>query len=263
MLEAEKTYEHIIFEQADDVAYVAMNRPKKRNALSLEHMRELISCFKEIGESKDASVVILRGEGAAFCAGHDLSEMVGQDPEFYRRLFDVCCELMETIQEIPQPVIAQVHATATAAGCQLAATCDLVVASEEARFATPGVRIGLFCSTPMVALSRSVGQKKAMEMLLTGEFISAEEALAEGLANRVVAAERLETETRSLAEKIAEASPLVVGLGKQAFYRQLGMPTEQAYAYTKEVMSFNASFADAQEGICAFLEKREPEWKGR
>jgi hypothetical protein len=177
MIEAEKTYEHILFEQDGAVAYVTMNRPKKRNALSLEHMRELISLFEEIGERRDASVVILRGEGPAFCAGHDLSEMIGRDPGFYRHIFDVCCELMETIQEIPQPVIAQVDGVATAAGCQLAATCDLVVASEEARFATPGVRIGLFCSTPMVALSRAVGQKKSMEMLLTGEFISAEEAL--------------------------------------------------------------------------------------
>jgi enoyl-CoA hydratase/carnithine racemase len=166
------------------------------------------------------------------------------------------------VQAIPQPVIAKVHGVATAAGCQLAATCDLVVASKEARFATPGVKIGLFCSTPMVALSRSVGQKKAMEMLLTGDFISAEEALARGLVNRVVAAEDLDSETQRLAEKIAEASPLVVGVGKQAFYRQIEMPVEQAYAYTKEIMSFNASFADAQEGICAFLEKRKPEWKG-
>src|ERR687883_392129 len=181
----------------------------------------------------------------------------------YEHILYVCCELMETIREIPQRVIAQAHATATAAGCQLAATCDLVVASEEARFATPGVRIGLFCSTPMVALSRAVGQKKSMEMLLTGEFVSAEEALAYGLANRVVAAEDLEAETRALADKISEASPLVVGVGKQAFYRQLEMPTEQAYAYTKEVMSFNSTFADAQEGICAFLEKRKPEWKGK
>jgi enoyl-CoA hydratase/carnithine racemase len=263
MIEAQKAYEHILFEEDGAVAYVTMNRPKKRNALSLDHMKELISCFKEIGESRDASVVVLRGEGPAFCAGHDLSEMVGRDPGFYRYLFDVCCELMETIQAIPQPVIAQVHATATAAGCQLAATCDLVVASEEARFATPGVKIGLFCSTPMVALSRAVGQKKAMEMLLTGEFVSAEEALADGLVNRVVSAEDLEDATRSLAEKIAEASPLVVGVGKQAYYRQFGMPTEQAYAYTKEIMSFNASFEDAQEGMCAFLEKRKPEWKGR
>jgi enoyl-CoA hydratase/carnithine racemase len=259
----EQTYEHVLYEGDDTVALVTMNRPKKRNALSLEHMRDLISCLKSIGEAGEAPVVVLRGAGPAFCAGHDLSEMVGRDPAFYRHLFDICCELMETIQAIPQPVIAQVHGVATAAGCQLAATCDLVVASEEARFATPGVKIGLFCSTPMVALSRSVGQKKAMEMLLTGEFISAEEALAEGLVNKVVPAEDLETQTRALAEKIAEASQLVVGVGKGAFYRQLEMPTDQAYAYTKEVMSFNATFADAQEGICAFLEKRNPEWKGR
>ncbi|MDQ3922551.1 MAG: enoyl-CoA hydratase [Actinomycetota bacterium] len=263
MLQEERTYEHILYEGDGVVALVTMNRPKKRNALSLDHMQELISCFKTIGEAREAQVVILRANGPAFCAGHDLSEMVGRDPDFYRYLFDVCCELMETIQSIPQPVIAQVHGVATAAGCQLAATCDLVVAAEEARFATPGVKIGLFCSTPMVALSRSVGQKKAMEMLLTGEFVPAEEALAEGLVNKVVPADELEAETRTLAEKIVEASPLVVGVGKQAFYRQLEMPTEQAYSYTKEVMSFNATFADAQEGICAFLEKRRPEWQGR
>lgn len=263
MIEAQKTYEHILFEQDGPVAYVTMNRPNKRNALSLDHMQELIHCLKRIGDEKDARAVILRAEGPAFCAGHDLSEMIGRDPEFYRHVFEVCTELMTTIQKIPQPVIAQVHATATAAGCQLAATCDLVVASEEAKFATPGVRIGLFCSTPMVALSRSVGQKKSMEMLLTGEPISAEEARAEGLVNRVVPADELETAARALADKIVEASPLVVGVGKQAFYRQLEMPTEQAYTYTKEVMSFNATFADAQEGMCAFLEKRKPEWKGR
>jgi enoyl-CoA hydratase/carnithine racemase len=263
MIEAEKAYEHILFAQDGPVAYVTMNRPKKRNALSLDHMQELISCFGAIGEAREAQVVILRGEGPAFCAGHDLSEMIGRDPDFYRHLFDVCCELMETVQSIPQPVIAEVHATATAAGCQLAATCDLVVAAEESRFATPGVRIGLFCSTPMVALSRAVGQKKSMEMLLTGDFISAEEALSVGLVNRVVPADQLGSKTRSLADKIAEASPLVVGVGKQAFYRQLEMPTGQAYAYTKEVMSFNATFADAQEGMSAFLEKRQPEWKGR
>jgi enoyl-CoA hydratase/carnithine racemase len=263
MIEAEKAYEHILFAQDGPVAYVTMNRPKKRNALSLDHMQELISCFGAIGEAREAQVVILRGEGPAFCAGHDLSEMIGRDPDFYRHLFDVCCELMETVQSIPQPVIAEVHATATAAGCQLAATCDLVVAAEESRFATPGVRIGLFCSTPMVALSRAVGQKKSMEMLLTGDFISAEEALSVGLVNRVVPADQLGAKTRSLADKIAEASPLVVGVGKQAFYRQLEMPTGQAYAYTKEVMSFNATFADAQEGMSAFLEKRQPEWKGR
>ena len=263
MLKEEQTYEHILYEGDGAVALITMNRPKKRNALSLDHMWELISCLKAIGEAREAQVVILGGAGPSFCAGHDLSEMIGRDPAFYRGLFDVCCELMETIQAIPQPVIAQVHGVATAAGCQLAATCDLVVASEDARFATPGVKIGLFCSTPMVAVSRAIGQKKAMEMLLTGDFISAEEALAEGLVNKVVPTENLEAETRALADKIAEASPLVVGVGKGAFYRQLEMPTEQAYAYTKEIMSFNATFADAQEGICAFLEKRKPEWKGR
>jgi enoyl-CoA hydratase/carnithine racemase len=258
----EQAYEHILFGGDDTVALVTMNRPDKRNALSLDHMQELIACLTAIGETGGTPVVVLRGNGPSFCAGHDLTEMVGRDPAFYRHLFDVCCELMETIQTIPQPVIAQVHGIATAAGCQLAATCDLVVASEDARFATPGVKIGLFCSTPMVALSRAVGQKKAMEMLLTGEFITAEEALVEGLVNKVVPGEQLETETRKLAEKIAEASPLVVGVGKGTFYRQLEMPTEQAYAYTKEVMSFNATFADAQEGICAFIEKRKPTWKG-
>jgi enoyl-CoA hydratase/carnithine racemase len=264
MIEAERrTYEHILIEVDGTTARLNLNRPEKRNALSLAHMQELIDSLKAIGESKEIQVVVLGGNGPAFCAGHDLSEMVGRDPEFYRHLFDVCCELMETVQAIPQPVIAKVHGFATAAGCQLAATCDLVVASEEARFATPGVRIGLFCSTPMVALSRAIGQKKAMEMLLTGDFISAEEALAHGLVNKVVPAEELEAETQKLADKIAEASPLVVGVGKQAFYRQIEMPVEQAYAYTKEVMSFNASFADAQEGICAFLEKRKPEWKRR
>lgn len=264
MIEAEKrTYEHILFEVDGPIARITMNRPDKRNALSLAHMQELTDCLKAVGESRKAQVVVLAANGPAFCAGHDLSEMIGRDPETYRHIFDICCELMETVQAIPQPVIAEVHATATAAGCQLAATCDLVVAAEEARFATPGVRIGLFCSTPMVALSRAVGQKKSMEMLLTGDFISAEEALAAGLINRVVPAGELEDETRRLAEKICEASPLVVGVGKQAFYRQVEMPVEQAYAYTKEVMSFNASFADAQEGMCAFLEKRKPEWQGR
>ncbi len=264
MIEAEeRTYENILFEGDGDIARVTMNRPEKRNALSLAHMRELIDCLKAVGEGGEAHVVVLSGNGPAFCAGHDLSEMVGRDPGFYRHLFDVCRELMEAIQGIPQPVIAQVHGIATAAGCQLAATCDLVVAAEEARFAVPGVRIGLFCSTPMVALSRAVGQKKAMEMLLTGDFITAEEALAAGLVNRVVPAAELEDETRRLAEKISSASPLVVGVGKGAFYRQIEMPVEQAYAYTREVMSFNATFADAQEGMCAFLEKREPEWQGR
>ncbi|HUZ01363.1 MAG TPA: enoyl-CoA hydratase [Thermomicrobiaceae bacterium] len=259
----ERTYRHVLYAVDRPIATVTMNRPERRNALSVEHMTELTACFRAIGADRDISVVILAANGPAFSAGHDLSEMIGGDPAFYRHVFDVCTELMEAIQGIPQPVIARVHGIATAAGCQLAATCDLVVASEGARFATPGVKIGLFCSTPMVALSRAVGQKKAMEMLLTGEPISAQEALAAGLVNRVVAPDALEAETRVLAEKIASASPFVVGIGKGVFYRQREMPQQLAYAYTKEVMSLNAMAADAQEGMCAFLEKRPPEWKGR
>jgi enoyl-CoA hydratase/carnithine racemase len=189
--------------------------------------------------------------------------MLGKPREFLEREFAICTELMETILAIPQPVIAQVHGIATAAGCQLVATCDLAVAAEEARFATPGVKIGLFCSTPMVALSRAVGRKQAMEMLLTGDFISAHEAREAGLVNRVVPAADLERETRALAAKIAQASPLVVGIGKQAFYRQLDQPLHDAYVYASEVMVSNAALEDAQEGMCAFLEKRRPEWRGK
>jgi enoyl-CoA hydratase/carnithine racemase len=263
MIDVEKTYRHILFEQDGSLAYVTMNRPEKRNALSIEHMQELTACFRAIGADRAIAVVIVRGNGPVFSAGHDLSEMVGKSPEFYQHEFAVCSELMETILAIPQPVIAQVHGIATAAGCQLVATCDLVVAAEEARFATPGVKIGLFCSTPMVALSRAVGRKKAMEMLLTGEFISAREAHAAGLVNRVVLASELATATRALADQIAAASPLVVGIGKQAFYRQIDLPLHEAYVYTSEVMAANALLEDGQEGMCAFLEKRKPVWRGK
>jgi enoyl-CoA hydratase/carnithine racemase len=256
-------YQHILFAVDGSIAYVTMNRPAKRNALSLEHMKELIDCFKQIQQNRSAAVVILRGVGPAFCAGHDLKEMAGETTVFYRNLFEVCSELMETIQAIPQPVIAQVQGIATAAGCQLVATCDLAVAAETAVFATPGVKIGLFCSTPMVALSRAVGRKKAMEMLLTGEALSAEDAVAAGLINRAVPEENLAEVTEALARKIAAASPYTVGIGKQAFYKQIEMPQHLAYSYTREVMSVNAVAEDANEGICAFLEKRSPVWKGR
>ena len=257
------SYQHLLLTIEDRLAYITMNRPARRNALSLEHMEELIDAFRTVGRRGDVGAVVLAGAGPAFCAGHDLSEMSGRSPEFYRQLFDICTVLMETIQAIPQPVLAQVHGMATAAGCQLVATCDLVVAAEEARFATPGVKIGLFCTTPMVALSRAVSAKKAMEMLLTGDPLTAAEAREIGLVNRVVPAAELADATRALAAQIAAASATVVGLGKQAFYRQLGMPQHQAYAYAKEVMSFNATFADAQEGISAFLEKRPPRWGDR
>jgi len=258
---ATETYQHILVATDGPVVTITMNRPERRNALSLAHMEELTACFTTIGQDKTAAVVILRGNGPAFCAGHDLSEMIGQEPGAYRHIFAVCCTLMETIQAIPQPVIAQVQGIATAAGCQLVATCDLAIAAEEARFATPGVKIGLFCSTPMVAVSRAVSRKKAMEMLLTGDLIPAREALAAGLVNQVVPAADLESATDALAAKIAARSQLVVGIGKQAFYRQLEMPQHQAYDYAMEVMAFNATFADAQEGMCAFLEKRHPEWR--
>jgi enoyl-CoA hydratase/carnithine racemase len=258
-----RVYRNILVETDGRIAYVTMNRPEKRNALSMEHMEELTDCFRSLGERPDIAVIVLRGNGPAFCAGHDLAEMTGQDVNFYRRLFQTCTVMMDTIQNIPQPVIAQVHGIATAAGCQLVATCDLAVAAEDARFATPGVRIGLFCSTPMVAVSRNLPRKKTLEMLLTGEPISAQEALQYGLVNRVVPAERLAEETRALAERIVAASPFVIGIGKQAFYRQMEMPQHQAYAYAQEVMSLNALAADAQEGMCAFLEKRQPHWQGR
>ena len=253
-------WRNVRLERDGALSYVTMSRPERRNALSLEHLEELTACFRQIGADRDARVAILRAEGPAFCAGHDLSEMVGRDAAFYNRLFEQCTVLMETIQAIPQPVIAQVHAMATAAGCQLVATCDLAVAAREARFATPGVRIGLFCSTPMVALSRAVPAQRAMEMLLTGDPISADEALSAGLVNRVVPAAELAEATKALALKIAASSAKVVALGKQAFHLQRQMPQPLAYDYVQGVMSVNAAAHDAQEGMSAFLEKRQPNW---
>jgi enoyl-CoA hydratase/carnithine racemase len=255
--------ELVLVEVTDRVASVTMNRPERRNALSCEHMRALTRQLRAIGEERSAAVVVLKGAGPAFCAGHDLGELTGQGADVYQRVFALCTELMETIQSIPQPVIAQVHGIATAAGCQLVATCDLAIAAETARFATPGVKIGLFCSTPMVALSRSIGRKNALEMLLTGDPISADQAAGLGLINRAVPAQSLAAEVSSLAGRIADASSLVVGIGKQAFYRQLDMPQSAAYDYAQEVMSLNALTADAQEGMGAFLEKRRPRWTDR
>jgi len=246
-----------------NVAVVTLNRPSRRNALSLELMEELIRYLSEIGESREIRAVILAAAGKVYCSGHDLSEMIGGNINDYRRIFDVCTELMTKIQSIRQPVIAEVQGTATAAGCQLVATCDLAVASEQASFATPGVKIGLFCTTPMVALSRAVGRKRALEMLLTGMPVDARTAAEWGLVNRVVPSTELQAETRKLAVRIADASELVVAIGKQAYYTQIDLEQPKAYAYAKEVMSMNALAADAQEGISAFLEKRSPCWAGK
>jgi enoyl-CoA hydratase/carnithine racemase len=251
---------NLIVEHEEGLLTITMNRAEKRNALSTEMMSELMAELRRAGERRDVRAVIVAGNGPAFSAGHDLGELKGRDLAFYRHEFDLCAQLMTAIQAIPQPVIARVHAIATAAGCQLVATCDLAVAGESARFATPGVRIGLFCSTPMVALSRAVGRKRAMEMLLTGQPIDARTAADWGLVNRVVSDADLAAETRKLANQIAEASALIVGIGKQAFYAQVDLDQGKAYDYTKEVMSLNAMASDAQEGICAFLEKRPPKW---
>jgi enoyl-CoA hydratase/carnithine racemase len=217
----------------------------------------------EVGRQPQVRAVILAAAGTVFSSGHDLAEMTGRSIGEYREIFDVCTQLMEKIQRIPQPVIAEVQGIATAAGCQLAATCDLVIASEVARFGTPGVKIGLFCSTPMVALSRAIGSKRALEMLLTGELIDARTAASWGLVNRVVAVDGLRAETLRMAARIAQASPLTVAIGKQAFYTQIDLDQAKAYAYTKEVMAMNSMAADAQEGIAAFLEKRTACWSGK
>ena len=257
------TYDSILVERDTPVATITMNRPEKRNALSSEMMRELNDALRALSAEPDVRAIVLAANGPAFSAGHDLRELVDGDINRYRAVFDLCTELMETIQAIPQPVIARVHRIATAAGCQLVATCDLAVAAEEATFGTPGVKIGLFCTTPMVALSRAIGRKRALQMLMTGKPISAETAADWGLVNTVVPADELESATRDLALSIASASSLTVALGKQAFYTQIDLDQPKAYAYAKEVMSMNAMATDAQEGMCAFLDKRQPAWVGR
>jgi enoyl-CoA hydratase/carnithine racemase len=263
MIETATTaFRTILVREDGAAAHVTLNRPDKRNALSLELMEELIAALRAFGANADVRVIVVEGAGSAFSAGHDLGEMVGRDVAFYQRLFDVCTELMETIHRVPQPVIARVHGVATAAGCQLVAACDLAVAAEDARFATPGVKIGLFCSTPMVPLSRAIGRKRALEMLLTGELVDASTALDWGLVNRVVPTQRLDDEVAEVVERIASSSPLTVGIGKEAFYAQVELDEHRAYDLTKSVMAMNSMAADAQEGICAFLEKRRPTWKG-
>ncbi len=256
-------YANIRFEPDGPLGILTLNRPQRRNALSLDMMLEVIACLDQVGRDPSVRAVILAAEGKVFSSGHDLNEMVGRTINDYRRIFDVCADMMTKIQSIPQPVVAEVQGMATAAGCQLVATCDLAVAVEEATFATPGVKIGLFCTTPMVALSRAIGRKRALQMLMTGDAVSSHVAADWGLVNEVVSAAELRPRTKELALKIAGASPLTLAIGKQAYYTQIDLDQPKAYAYAKEIMSMNSLAADAQEGISAFLGKRAACWVGK
>jgi enoyl-CoA hydratase/carnithine racemase len=248
---------------AEGVATLTLNRPNQRNALSLDLMGALIQEIARIGRDTSVKVVAIAGAGPAFCAGHDLKELRATPTrEMYEAVFARCSELMLGLVRLPKPVIARVHGIATAAGCQLVATCDLAVAEEGARFATPGVNIGLFCSTPMVALSRAVPRKQAMEMLLTGDMVDAARAREIGLVNRVVPLDRLDAEVTTLARQIVAKSPLTLAIGKEAFYRQIDLDLEAAYRYASETMTRNMMARDAGEGIDAFLEKRPAIWQG-
>ena len=256
-------FQNVILKEEIPVATIRLNRPEKRNALSMALMQEVVNALRQASSNAETRVIVIEAAGVAFSAGHDLGEMVGREGVFYQRLFDLCSQMMEALHQVPQPVIAKVHGVATAAGCQLVAACDLAVASEDARFATPGVKIGLFCSTPMVAVSRAIGRKRAMEMLLTGEMIDARTALDWGLVNRVVPALELDEAVDQLVQAIVRSSPLTVSIGKEAFYAQIDLDEHRAYELTKSVMSLNSLAEDAQEGICAFMEKRPATWRGR
>jgi len=255
-------YEHVAITHEDEFTVVTMRRPERRNALSEAHLRELLHAFREIGESQ-ARGALLAAEGPVFCAGHDFSDMAGRDLAGMRRLLAVCSDLMQTLHAIPQPVVAQVQGLATAAGCQLVATCDLAVAGRSSRFAVPGGRGGWFCTTPGVALARAVGRKQAVEMLFTGDPIDAETALAWGLLNRVVDDAEVPQAARALLARATRGSALSKGIGKQAFYRQIELELPAAYGYASEVMASASQTADAQENLRAFLEKRKPEFSNR
>jgi enoyl-CoA hydratase/carnithine racemase len=257
-----RNYEWLTMEGDGPVATITLNRPQRRNALSLGLMRELLDCLDGVAaRPREVRAVVLAAAGEVYSSGHDLRELSGGEEADYRELFTVCSALMQRLQTIPQPVIAAVQGLATAAGCQLVCSCDLAVASERAAFATPGVKIGLFCSTPMVALTRAVGRKRAMEMLLTGRVIDAATAAAWGIVNYVVAHETLAAEAHRLAGEIAAASAATVAIGKRAFYSQIDLDQAAAYEYASQVMTQNAKAADAQEGIEAFLAKRPPCWR--
>jgi enoyl-CoA hydratase/carnithine racemase len=255
-------YRNLLVNRDGGAARIVLNRPEKRNALSLELIEELIAALRDVSAQRGTRAIVIEGAGPAFSAGHDLSEMIGREREFLARLFDTCSVMMQTLHELPQPVIAKVHGIATAAGCQLVAACDLAVAAEGTRFATPGVKIGLFCSTPMVPVSRAIGRKRAMEMLLTGEPIDARTALDWGLVNRVVAQEELERTVVELVQTLAKSSAYTVATGKHAFYAQVDRAEDDAYEHCELVMTENALAYDAQEGMTAFLDKRQPAWRG-
>jgi len=253
----------LLRDDKDGIARLTLNRPGARNALSVGLMAELQDALDAVAADKAIHVVVMAANGPGFCAGHDLKQIRANPGRGnYDSLFEQCSRLMTSIVGLPKPVIAEVHGIATAAGCQLVASCDLAVASTRASFATPGVNIGLFCSTPMVALSRNVARKHAMEMLLTGDMMDATTARDMGLVNRVVTPDALTRSTMALARQIAEKSPLTLATGKEAFYRQLEMPLAEAYAYASRVMAENMMARDAEEGIDAFLEKRAPTWTG-
>lgn len=242
----------------DRVATVTLANPEKRNALSLEMLRNLIKAFEAV--PREAQVVILAAEGKAFSAGHDMGEMIDRPDEFYAELFATCVAMMESIHKVPQPVIAKVQGVATAAGCQLVASCDLAVASEDSWFATPGVFIGLFCTTPMVPVSRAVGHKRAMQMLLTGDPVSAHQAVEWGLINQAVPADQLDDAVNEMAGKIMRFSSRTIATGKHAYYAQAELPEDAAYEVATPIMAGNAASEDAQEGMSAFLDKRDPVW---
>ena len=253
-------YENLELHIGPTFARVTLNRPDRRNALSLSLMREMLEALDEIA-ADPTPVVVIEGRGPAFSAGHDLAEIVAtRDKGFYTELFSVCAELMTRLHTVPQPVIAKVHGVATAAGCQLVAACDLAIAADDARFATPGVNIGLFCSTPMVPVSRTIPRKHMLEMLFTGDMIDAATAAQWGLVNRIVPADELEAAVVALAQRIARSSAKVVALGKRAFYEQEALDERAAYGLACAFMIENALIDDAHEGMQAFLEKREPEW---
>lgn len=261
MTSASQTDSSVLDALAEDgVMRLTLNRPEKRNALSRDLLARLEDLLGRIAEDTTVRVVVLGASGSIFCAGHDLSELVGRSESAYREMFTTCSRVMQQLRRLPQPVIARVHGLATAAGCQLAATCDLVVASENASFAAPGVKIGLFCTTPMVPLVRAMAPKVAMEMLLTGQPISAQRAWQVGLVNQVVPASRLDECVREYVDAILSSSPEIIRLGKAAFYEHLSLDETTAYKSVTEIMTKNAMHPDAQEGISAFLEKRRPNW---